>query len=192
MKKIIALVAVLLTTACLGGTTRPAKIYSLNSISDSSVFFKSAKLVIGVEEVKMPIYLDKPQIVTREPNQVEMNISEYNRWSEPLGAAMQRAIADDMAVYMPNALVKPTSFRREGFDYIVWVEVNRFDGSFGKTVELSAWWSVYTANGKLMFRGKSELSRPLGKTYDDLALQYGDIVSELARQISAKSAKLAK
>ncbi len=192
MKKIFILAAVLMTAACLSGTTQPAKFYSLNSISDSSVTFKSAKLVIGVEEVKVPVYLDKPQMVTRHENQVELNVSEFNRWSEPLSVAMQRAIADDMAVYLPQAVVKPTSFRREGFDYIVWVEVNKFDGSWGRTVDLSVWWSIYNKDGRLMFRERSDLSRPLGKTYDELVLQDSDLVSELARQIAAKAAKLKK
>lgn len=192
MKKLLGLLMIVFTAACFGGTSRPAKIYNLNSVGNGGETFKSAKLVIGVEEVKVPIYLDKPQMVVREDNQVEMNISEYNRWSEPLGAAMQRAVADDMAAYLPNAVVKPTSFRREGFDYIVWLEVNRFDGSFGKTVDLSVWWSVYTAQGQMVFRSKSDLSRPLGKTYDDLAVQDSDLIGELSKQIAARVARLAK
>ena len=192
MKKIFALLALLAVTACFGGTTPPAKFYSLTSIGSSAETYKSARLMIGVEEVKVPAYLDKPQMVTRSDNQVELEVSEFNRWSEPLSVAIQRTIADDLAVYLPNATVKPSSFRREGFDYTVWVEINKFDGSWGKSMDLSVWWSVFDRNGNVVLQERADLSRPLGKTYDDMAVQDSDLISELSRQIAVKLARLKK
>lgn len=192
MKKILALVAVLGLTACFGGMTPPSKFYSLTPIQSSQKIFKSAKLNIGVEEVKVPVYLDRPQIVTRHDNQVELNVSELNRWSEPLSVAMQRAIADNLAVYLPNASVKPSGFRREGFDYVVWVEVNRFDGSWDKTVDLSVWWSVFDKNGDAVLQKKTNLSRPLKDSYDDLVKEDSDLISELSLQIAQNLARLKK
>ncbi len=192
MKKIFALLSVLLTAACFGGMTQPSKFYSLSSAAGAAETFKSARLMIGVEEVKVPVYLDKPQIVTRDDNQVELTVSEFNRWSEPLSSAMQRAIADDMAACLPDATVKPSSFRREGFDYTVWVEVNKFDGSWGKSADLSVWWSIFDRNGSVVLQERADLSRPLGHSYDDLAVQDSDLVNELSRLIAAKVAKLKK
>ncbi len=191
MKKFGILCLVLLTCGCFGVSPQ-SKFYSLNSISTVSEVYKGAGLNIGVGAVRVPAYLDKPQIVTREDNQVELNVSEFNRWSEPLSAILQQTLTDDLAVYLPDAMVKPTSFRREGFDYIVWVEINKFDGTWGKTAELSAWWSIYDANGNPVVRKRADLSRPLGKTYDDLMLQDSNLVSGLAREIAARVAKLKK
>ncbi|MBE6444855.1 MAG: membrane integrity-associated transporter subunit PqiC [Alphaproteobacteria bacterium] len=190
MKK-ICLVALFLLASCVG-TTPPSKFYVLNSINSTTNTFDSAKLFIGVGEVNVPMYLDKPQMVMRDKNQVELNISEFDRWSEPLGDAIQLALADDLAIYLPNATVKPTSFREEVFDYVVWVEINRFDGTWRQNVVLSAWWSIFDKNGKLVLREKADLARSLGKTYDDLALQNSELVSELAEQIASKLAKLKK
>ncbi|MBR2884267.1 MAG: membrane integrity-associated transporter subunit PqiC [Alphaproteobacteria bacterium] len=190
MKKVV-FVALFLLAACVG-TSSPSKFYVLNSISSTTNTFDSAKLFIGVGEVSVPMYLDKPQIVMRDKNQVELNISEFDRWSEPLGDAIQLALADDLAVYLPKTTVKPTSFREETFDYVVWVEINRFDGTLKQDVVLSAWWSIFDKNGKLVVREKSDLTRSLGKTYDDLALQNSVLVSELAEQIASKLAKLKK
>lgn len=192
MKKVLTLLAFLGLTACFGGMTPPSRFYSLTPIQNSSDVFKSAKLSIGVEEVKVPVYLDRPQIVTRYDNQVELNVSELNRWSEPLSVAMQRTIADNLAVYLPNASVKPSGFRREGFDYVVWVEVNKFDGSWNKTVDLSVWWSVFDKNGDVVLQKKANLSRPLGSSYDDLVKEDSDLISELSLQIAQNLARLKK
>ena len=55
MKKVLTLLAVFGLTACFGGMTPPSKFYSLTPIQSSSDVFKSAKLSIGVEEVKVPV-----------------------------------------------------------------------------------------------------------------------------------------
>lgn len=192
MKKVLSLLAVFGLTACLGGMTPPSKFYSLTPIQHSQEVFKSVQLNIGVEEVKVPVYLDRPQIVTRKDNQVELNVSELNRWSEPLSTAMQRIIADNLAVYLPNASVKPSGFRHEGFDYLVWIEINRFDGSWDKTVDLSVWWSVFDKNGDTVLQKKANLSRPLGQSYDDLVKEDSDLVSELSLRIAQDLARLKK
>lgn len=190
MKKFIILL-VLFTGACVG-TSIPSKFYTLNSISSVSQTLVSPKLFIGVGDISIPQYLDKPQIVVRDRNNVELNVSEFNRWSEPLGDAVQLALADDIAVYLPNATVKPTSFRQENFDYLVWVEINRFDGIWNEDAVLSAWWTVFNNNSKVIMRQKSEIKAPLGKTYDDLARQYGKMISELAEQVAIQLSKLKK
>lgn len=192
MKKVLSLLAVFGLTACLGGMTPPSKFYSLTPIQHSQEVFKSVRLNIGVEEVKVPVYLDRPQIVTRKDNQVELNVSELNRWSEPLSTAMQRIIADNLAVYLPNASVKPSGFRHEGFDYLVWIEINRFDGSWDKTVDLSVWWSVFDKNGDTVLQKKANLSSPLGSSYDDLVKEDSDLISELSLQIAQNLARLKK
>ena len=192
MKKVLTLLAVFGLTACLGGMTPPSKFYSLTPIQHSQEVFKSVRLNIGVEEVKVPVYLDRPQIVTRKDNQVELNVSELNRWSEPLSTAMQRIIADNLAVYLPNASVKPSGFRHEGFDYLVWIEINRFDGSWDKTVDLSVWWSVFDKNGDTVLQKKANLSSPLGSSYDDLVKEDSDLISELSLQIAQNLARLKK
>ncbi|MBE6452867.1 MAG: membrane integrity-associated transporter subunit PqiC [Alphaproteobacteria bacterium] len=190
MKKLI-LSLIIFLSACIGTSTTP-KFYTLNSISASSQNFTTGKIFIGVGEVSVPQYLDKPQMVTRDTNQVELNISEFNRWSEPLGDAIQQAVTDDLAIYLPNATVKPTSYRQENFDYLVWIEINRFDGTWGKNAILSAWWSIYNRNSQIIIHQKTDISASLNKSYDDLAQQYSNLVSKMSFEIASQLAKLKK
>lgn len=188
MKKLI-LVLVFIVCACVGITPQ-STFYTLSAITSAPEVYENAKMFVGVGNVSVPVYLDRPQMVTRDKNQVELVVSELNRWSEPLGDAMQTALADDLAVYMPNATIKPTSYRQENFDYVVWVEVNRFDGTWRKTADLSVWWSVFDGNGKLRAREKTDLQKKLGKKYEDLAIKDSELVGELAGIIAERLSKL--
>ena len=188
MKKLV-LGLVFMISACVG-TTPQSTLYTLSAITSAPVIYENAKMFVGVGNVNVPVYLDRPQMVTRDKNQVELVVSELNRWSEPLGDAMQTALADDLAVYMPNAIIKPTSYRQENFDYVVWVEVNRFDGIWRKTADLSVWWSIFDGNGKLRAREKTDLQRKLGKRYEDLAIKDSELVGELAGIIAERLSKL--
>lgn len=190
MKKIF-LLAFIMLSACVG-TTPDSKFYTLSSITSAPQTYKSVNLIIGVGEVSVPQYLDRAQMVVRDSNQVELSVSELHRWSEPLGDAMQLALADDLAKYLPNALIKPTSLRQENFDYLLWVEVNRFDGIWNKTADLSVWWSVYNKNSKVVLREKTDLQLSLGNSYDDLVQKDSELINLLAKQIAVKIANLKK
>ncbi len=189
MKK-IGLLLIVMLSGCTGFTP-DSKFYTLQGVDRVEQTYKTANLVIGVGEVSVPQYLDRAQIVIRDDNQVELFISELHRWGEPLGDAIQLALVDDLALYLPSALVRPTSMRKENFDYIVWVEVNRFDGIWDKTANLSVWWNIYDKN-KIVLREKTELQLPLKSSYDDLAIKNSELVSQLAAQIAEKIANLKK
>lgn len=191
MKKMFAILTVILLCGCVG-QSRPARFYSLTAQTPAPQVFKSAKIFVGIEPVKVPVYLDKPQIVTRNTNQVELSISELNRWAEPLSDAIQTALAADIGSALPNAVVKPSSFRKENFDYIVWVEITKFEGVWNKEAMLDGWWSILDNDNKLVARDKVSLSRPLDDTYDNLAVQQSGLISELAEKIAARLAKLPK
>lgn len=194
MKKYIKyyiLLALFAVSACVG-ISAPSQFYTINPINNTFQAQPQIRANIGIEVVKIPQYLDKPQIVTRDSNQVELNISEFHRWSEPLGDAMQTAIADNLSVYLPNSIVKPTSFRQEQFDYLVWIEVNRFDATFGQEATLSAWWSIYNGKGKVLLQGRTNLQQNIKTTYDDLAIKYSHLVAQLSAEVAQKITKLKK
>lgn len=192
MKKLLALITVVLLGGCLGGFSSPSRFYSLTPQEDPAQTYKSGRLFVGIEQVKVPVYLDKPQIVTRNANQVELSISENNRWAEPLSDAMQTVLASDLGALLPDATVKPSSFRREGFDYTVWIEINKFEGTWNRQAELDAWWSILNSNGKIIARDKVSLSRPLGDSYDNLVQQQSILLEELSAQIAVRLARLPK
>lgn len=193
MKKTYVLVLLALVSACVSfGSTPPARFFSLQTTAEPQIVSKS-RASIGVEEVNIPEYLDKPQIVTVSNNMVELNISEHNRWSEPLSAMMQRTIANDMAALLPNAVVKSRNMGNERFDYAVFIEVDKFDGALNGKAQLNAWWYVLKKGGNdIVLRQKAEFSQPVGGDYDDLVRTESRLVFQLAEQIATKISNLSK
>ena len=191
MKKLFTIMTLILLGGCMG-ISRPARFYSLTTQTTAPQIFKSAKIFVGIEPVKVPVYLDKPQIVTRNPNKVELNISELNRWAEPLSDAIQNTLSADIGNALPKAVIKPSSFRKEGFDYIVWVEITKFEGTWTENVTLEAWWSILNNDNQPIIRNKVNFNRPLGDTYDNLVVQQSLLIGELAEEISTYLAKLPK
>ena len=176
MRKLWLFFPVLLLSACIG-TSRPARFYNLQAENIGAYSNTAVRADIGVREVKIPDYLDKPQIATLKSGGVEVDISELNRWSESLSTMIQRVVADDLSA-------------REDFKYLLQIEIGQLDGSWNKTANLEAWWSIADASGKLLVQQKSSLSVPLGDGYDDLVRAESRLLAELSAQIAPAFALL--
>lgn len=194
MKKVLNAFLFLLLAGCIEtGTSPQSKFYSIQPLSQVEKPLTSYKgFSVGIEEVKVPVFMDKPQIVIAEKDSVELNVSELNRWSEPLSVMLQRTIADDISSYLPQILVKPKNYGREVFNYTVFVEINKFSGVFGENVILEAWWNILDKNGQMLAQEQTYLTAPLGKGYDSLVEEQGRLVGELSKQIAEKIIRLRK
>ena len=181
MRKLWLFFPVLLLSACIG-TSRPARFYNLQAENIGAYSNAAVRADIGVREVKIPDYLDKPQIATLKSGGVEVDISELNRWSESLSTMIQRVVADDLGYNLPKAVVKPRVSAREDFKYLLQIEIGQLDGSWNKTIA--------DASGKLLVQQKSSLSVPLGDGYDDLVRAESRLLAELSAQIAPAFARL--
>ena len=183
MKKFGVAVVLILVAAC-SWTSPQANFYSLKSLSGQESVSPSRKTAVGVAPVTVPDYLDKPQMVTRESNGVELKVSELNRWGEPLSGMIQRVLADDLALLLPGAWVKPENYGRENYAYSVYVEINRFDGVSGGDAVLDCWWSVKNASGSVVRRQRESFRQPMGQSYENMAEVQSVLLSRLAARIA--------
>ncbi len=188
MKKIIVLTAVLMLSACFSASL-PSQFYMLEPEKGQTPI-SQREFSIGIEPVKIPGYLDKPQIVLAKINSPEMKLSETQRWAEALSSMMQRTLANDMGKYLPKAFIKSKTYGSEKFTYTVFVEIGAMDGILGDEAMLSVWWSVINPDGKVIAREQSNLKRPLGNSYADYVAAQSQLVNDLAEQIAKKLAKI--
>lgn len=188
MKKLLACCLFLsLLTAC--GTSQPTKFYTLSSVKDTNVKkISNKKITIGVDTVSVAGYLERPQIVTSAEGS-EINMSEYNRWAEPLSYSVQRVVAENISSYLKNGMAKPLTFNRSSYDYIVNIELNKFDGKLGETVEIDAWWSINKGQ-TLVAREQSSFSIPVDNNYNDLVEKQSILLEQLSENIAQRIAKL--
>ena len=184
MKKYL-LVTLLLLSAC----SPSSRFFQLPPVSDNAAI-SSRRMSIGIEEVNVPQYLDRPQMVLSRAEHNEMRFSEFNRWVEPLSAGMSRVLADDIASYMPKSVVKPKNYASEKFDYTVDVEVNKFDAILRHQVSMDAWWTI-SKRGKVVARGRTKLESKLQKWgYEAIVEEQNYMINKMARQIVEELVKL--
>ena len=187
MKKILICVLGLMLAGCFTGTTKESKFYTLKSERVITQTYKTQKISVNMENVRIPVAVDKPQIVTIDENGVELKIHELHRWSEPLNLMIASTIADDMALYLPNATVKNGGDVFEIFSYYVSVDVIKFISN-GNQATLDAWWTVRNEDEKQIASGKFAFSEPTTHNYVDLVTAQSKLVSRLAQDISKKIA----
>ena len=174
----------LLVGACLGGYSPQSKFYDLRSVGQQTEVVSNKKMSVGVNDVELPAYLDKPQIVSFDVGNNQMEIDEFNRWGEPLASMIQRTIAADMSAYLPNSVVKIRSSLAEKFDLLVDVQIVRFDRFSGDEVVLEAWWFISNVNGKILYRHKLLLKQKINSTYDGYVEAMSNLLAKMSKDMA--------
>lgn len=87
-----------LLTGCIGGATPPSQFYLLEPLrdSESGTSAVSGKPVVALGPVKIPRYVDRPQIVTATGRNA-YRLSELNRWAESLDDNIGRVLAQNLS-----------------------------------------------------------------------------------------------
>lgn len=180
---------VLLTTLFLSacGFSRPSTFYVLdsNSLPQQSSTLKNAnRILIGIEPVFIPNYLDKPQIVIRQPDSVTLTASEFNRWAEQISDVFPRVLAGAISERMGFPAAKQINLNRDLFPYRLYVEVLRFDATFDKEAVLDTWWTIMSDSGNIIYRTRSTLIAPVADTYPDVVQAEQKLLKELGYTIA--------
>lgn len=172
-----------------GATQQTTKFYVLNSLYSAigNIETKTAldKAVIGVGPVKLPEYVNRPEIITRTSNN-ELEVAPFARWAEPLESNLLRVLAENLTVLFSTDRVIVYPWKGTvSIDYQVALEVTRFDGELGGQVSLRARWTVLGDNGEtLLLRRLSSLStHGEANSYEALVATQSQLLADLSRQI---------
>src|SRR5262249_57348977 len=93
----------------------------------------AANYVVVVGPVPAPAAVDRPQFVVQvEPNRVVLD--EFNRWAAPLGDAIARAVAGDLAALLESSRVSTSLLATVDPWYRVTIDVQQFESVPGKSV----------------------------------------------------------
>ncbi len=168
-------------TAC--GTPPTERFYTL-SMPEVEASPKSAAFAVAVEPVVVPEVVDRPQMVVRvASNRVE--VSELNRWAEPLKRALPRAIAANIAQELPDARVYLLGTDNPvAGDYRVRVSIDRFESELGKNAVVDATWAVRF--GAEVTHGRTTARVPSnGPGYDAMVAAHSIAAATIGRDIAA-------
>lgn len=109
---------------------------------------KAPELLVGVGPVRLPEYLDRPQLVTRT-GENRLHVAESHRWIEPLGSNIAWVLAENLTALRGGrpVLVFPWSAGVR-IDRQIAVEVINFENEGPSAVMLKARWRVQGAGGE--------------------------------------------
>ncbi|MBV8774825.1 MAG: membrane integrity-associated transporter subunit PqiC, partial [Deltaproteobacteria bacterium] len=142
--------------------------------------------IIGLGPVQLPEYLDRPELVIRtSPNGFEL--SETDRWAEPLADNFRHILANDLTNLLGTTnIVQYPWYPGTRLDYIVRVQVQRFEINTSKSAELVARWELTTSQvDQPVATHDVHLSHATASlTGDSAAAALSEDVGELAGQIA--------
>ncbi|CAB1072088.1 hypothetical protein D1AOALGA4SA_1444 [Olavius algarvensis Delta 1 endosymbiont] len=172
------------------GTQRQTQYYVLSSLQSESVSIEPladlSGVGIGVGPIRMPLYLDRSDIVTRgSSNQVE--IADFAQWAGPLPENFSRVLAENLSVLLATDKVGIFPFvRRQMVDFYVTVYVTRFDGEPGDRAHLRARWSILDKRrAKSFYEKHTVTSHPtIDGSTEALIAAKSSTVSDLSREIA--------
>lgn len=180
------LAAVLLMSGC--ARTAPVSYYQLTAVggaleeTGSSV---AGETVIGIGPVRLPEYLDRPQMVVRTgPNRVQL--AERHRWVEPLGENIVRVLREDLAMMLNTEQLSIHPWGRDTrIAYQVGIDVVRFEGEGYRQGYLEAVWSIRDSDGGMLHPPLRSMHTVPAATPDHqgLAEALSGCVARLSREI---------
>ena len=170
-------------SACFSGRSPDPKFYLFDVMASKSESNKNISILI--EKIKVPVLVDKPQIVLKEIDSLEVSVSEFNRWSEPLPNMIRQTLIANLNEYFPNAFIKPDNYDTSGkFDYTLLIEVESFIGEKDDVATFSCWWTLKDKNDKIITRKKSNFESSVDNSYESYAEAQSYNIDELAIEIS--------
>ena len=169
----------------------PSKFFTLSALSQPSEGAvkrpaESPGISLGIGPVSLPGYLDRQEIVTRiAPNQI--NLSEYDRWAEPLEESFTRVVSQNISNILSADRVNayPWPIDKKPL-YQVEIEVLRFEANTAQEAQLSARWAVRNTGKKDSIRYReTRLSRPAqSRSTEASVAALSEVLSDLSREIA--------
>ena len=184
----------LLVVILAGCASSPSsKFYQLNPLQNRTSItpdaFPEQKQIIAIGPVRIPDYLDRPQIVTRAGTN-ELKLSEFDRWAGSLESDVTRVLVEDISSLLPAdrfSVVRWTPYLESQVpaSYKVEVFVDRFEGTLGDSVLLKAQWQVFAHKGGLLLKRESLIREQInGGSYDVLVAAMSSALERLSRDIA--------
>ncbi len=187
---LLACAAALLVLFGCAGKSPPSNFYLLSSAVDydaaSLVQTTDNAISIGVGPIRLPKYLDRPQIVTRvSENQVRL--TEFDRWAEPLESNLSRVLAENLGMKLSTDRVFEFPWGTESrVDVQVKLVVLRLDSESPGNLVLTTHWSLLGADGrKMLFAKTSQYQVPTQTgSYNEVVAAASLAVERLSEEIA--------
>jgi uncharacterized lipoprotein YmbA len=187
--KVAAIVAAGLAVGCLGSSPN-VSFYTMNAVSDSAVTGAADGLAIGVGPIRVPRYLDRPELVMRPGGSTsQLEIDDFRHWAGGFSSNVLSVLGENLAAKLGTQRVVvypvPAAF---SLDYRVAVDFQAFEATGGEALVLRANWVIRSGSGEGgPWSGQSSIRRPIaGGGSDALVAAHNEALALLADEIASR------
>jgi uncharacterized lipoprotein YmbA len=181
--------AALGVSAC--GTSPPANYYTLDPADLAYETDPEGATVLGVGPIRVPDYLERPQLVTRRAN-AELKVHDYERWAEPVAVMQHRIVASNIDALLDDTLAVAYPYGRlVNYDYVLIGEVYRFDMDDAGVTRLELQWAIGTpSDGSLVPISRSSYETRGGNVDDpgSVAAAMSNVLEQFSRDVAQRFA----
>jgi hypothetical protein len=187
----IAAILLLCLLFLCGCASKSSNYYVLHSLQSEASGVKMARaesdLTIGVGPIKIPEYLDRPQMATRSTPD-NLQFAEFDKWAEPLEKNLARVLADNLSILLSTdrVVVFPWAGSMH-VSYQVTMDVSQLEYTPAGKALLVAGWSIFgNDGGKLLAIKRSRITVPVQSTgFEAIASAQSRAVGDMSREIAA-------
>lgn len=173
---------------CIGGASQKSIYYVFNGSNELALLQSlSRDQGVGVGPVKLPEYLNRPQIVTRQEQNL-LNINEFHRWGDSLEIQITKTLIENLSTLLNTPNIGSYPWKRPFTpQYQIYINFNRFDGNRADSVKLDAVWRIVDKNSdKLLLTRRSYLIEPnRGKGYKPYVAAMNRALKKFSQEIAA-------
>lgn len=181
-----ALLACLLQTACIapGPATRFHVLEPALPAVGAVPRPAGPAIRLVVQDLRLPAYLDRPQIVTRGTGN-QLQIAEFEQWGANLRDELTRLLVAQLGRLLDSDRIVAAPLRmRMHPDYRLELEIERFEAGADGRVSLEARWLLLRgADAALLASPSAQLSASLPggvQSHDEIVAVMGRLFGELA------------
>ena len=178
--RILILFCLMLAGCCFAPSN---KFYVLSESLHEPIVSK--KIKIGVYDILLPEYLNRPQIILQKPQSYEVAVAEYNRWAGDLSDMLKNALINNLRQAMPNSEVLPVAFGVAP-QYVIKIEIEKFSGWLNDKALLNVNWQILNSKGETVVYQNSDYCENVEKTYNSYVMAHSKMWANFALDISGK------
>jgi uncharacterized lipoprotein YmbA len=171
----------------------PSKFYQFSALNGQAAepgnSSHGGSEVVSIGPVRIPDYLDRPQIVTRS-GQNELRLAEFDRWAGSIENDIIRVLAEDISAQLPEDrffVIRWTPLLQSQLSssYRVEMIVSRFDGPLDGAVTLRAQWGLFGRDKNVLVRKESVIVEKVnGSGYDAYVDAMSRAIGRLGKEIA--------
>jgi hypothetical protein len=144
------------------------------------------KPVIILSSVRIPHYVDRPQIVTATGKNA-YQLSELNRWTEALDYNISRVLAQNLTNLVPaDVIFSNNSTTAERANFRVFVNILEFHADPQGQANLTAQWSITRGDSVLKNRHVSYRAPASTSDYRIIVEALNECLSRLSRDLAVE------